>query len=237
VTCPGLDLAQTPIPAGSDPAGGLPMAGMGIPVVLFLATLVFWDSFLVFPFKILTVFFHELSHGLAAVVTGGSIEGISLSTDQSGFCITRGGSRWLVLTAGYLGSLLWGSGLLLAAARTRHDRAITQALGAGMLVITVLYVRNLFGFLFCAAFGAALLHLGRKGSELFCDQFLRYLGLTSCYYVLIDIKSDLIDRTIPISDAYRLAEMWHLPPMLVGIGWLGLALFISWKTIKAARTV
>ncbi|HOT28262.1 MAG TPA: M50 family metallopeptidase [Candidatus Ozemobacteraceae bacterium] len=234
---PGLDLTQAPLPAGSDPAGRLPLAGMGIPVVLFVLSLVFWDSILVFPFKILTVFFHELSHGLAAVVTGGSIEGISLSTDQSGFCITRGGSRWLVLTAGYLGSLLWGAALLLAAARTRHDRAITQFLGAGMLIITALYVRSLFGFLFCAAFGGALLYLGKNGSELFCDQFLRYLGLTSCYYVLIDIKSDLIDRTIPISDAYRLAEMWHLPPMLVGIGWLGLALFISWKTIKAARTV
>ncbi len=210
---------------------------MGIPIFLFLVSLALWDSILVFPFKILTVFFHELSHGLAAVVTGGSIEGISLSTDQSGFCITRGGSRWLVLTAGYLGSLAWGSALLLAAARTRHDRAITQVLGAGMLVITVLYVRSLFGFLFCAGFGAGLLHLGRKGSELFCDQFLRYMGLTSCYYVLIDIKSDLIDRSIPASDAYRLAEMWHLPPVLVGIGWLGVALFISWKTIKAARTV
>lgn len=233
----GLDQTQTPLPAGSDPAGRLPLAGMGIPVVLFVISLMLWDSMLVFPFKILTVFFHELSHGLAAVVTGGSIEGISLSTDQSGFCVTRGGSRWLILTAGYLGSLAWGSTLLLAAARTRHDRAITKFLGAGMLVITVFYVRSLFGFFFCAAFGAALFHLGRKGSEVICDQFLRYLGLTSCYYVLIDIKSDLIDRSIPTSDAYRLAEMWHLPPILVGIGWLGLALFISWKTIKAARTV
>lgn len=228
----GPDLTQTP-----DPAGRLPLAGMGIPIALFLLSLVMWDSVLVFPFKILTVFFHELSHGIAAVVTGGSVEGISLSTDQSGFCITRGGSLWLILTAGYLGSLAWGSALLLAAARTRHDRVITQALGIGMLVITILYVRSLFGFLFCGAFGAALLYLGRNGSELFCDQFLRYLGLTSCYYVLIDIKSDLIDRSIPVSDAYRLAEMWHLPAVLVGICWLGLALFISWKTIRAARTV
>ncbi len=220
-------------PTGADPAGRLPMAGMGIPILLFFLSLWMWDSMLLFPFKILTVFFHELSHGLAAIATGGSIEGISLSPDQSGFCITRGGSYWLILTAGYLGSLIWGSTLLLLAARTRHDRLLTQLLGVGMLLITLIYIRSLFGFVFCAASGFALLYLGQRGSEAFCDQFLRYMGLTSSYYVLIDIKSDLIDRSIPISDAYKLAEMWHLPPMLVGIGWLVIALFLTWKTLKA----
>jgi len=219
--------------AGADPASRLPLAGMGIPIALFLLSLWMCDRVLLFSFKLLTVFFHELSHGLAAVITGGSIEGISLSTDQSGFCITRGGSYWLILTAGYLGSLVWGSALLLLASRTRHDRVLMQLLGVGMLLITLVYVRSLFGFAFCAAFGFALLYLGQRGSEVFCDQFLRYLGLTSSYYVLIDIKSDLIDRSVPISDAYRLAEMWHLPPMLIGIGWLAIALFITWKTLKA----
>lgn len=223
--------------ADADPAGRLPLGGMGIPIALFLVSVWLWDSMLIYPFKILTVFFHELSHGLAAVATGGSMEGISLSPDQSGFCITRGGSRWLILTAGYLGSLVWGSALLLLAARTRHDRLITKLLGAGMLLITLLYVRSLFGFVFCTAFGAALLYLGQNGGEVFCDQFMRYLGLTSSYYVIIDIKSDLIDRTIPVSDAYRLAELWHLPPLLVGIGWLGLALAISWKTLNVVKRV
>ncbi|HOY68068.1 MAG TPA: M50 family metallopeptidase [Candidatus Ozemobacteraceae bacterium] len=219
--------------AGEDPARRLPLAGMGLPVILFLLSLWQWDSLLVFPFKILTVFFHELSHGLAAVLTGGSIESITLSANEGGVCATRGGSWWLILTAGYLGSLVWGSLLLLTAARTRNDRLLTQVLGAGMLVITVLYVRSLFGFVFCLAFGAALLYAGQRGSELFCDQFLRYMGLTSMYYVLIDIKSDLIDRSIPCSDAYRFAQLVHLPPTLVGLIWLGIALFLTWRTLRA----
>ncbi len=36
------------------------------------------------------------------------------------------------------------------------------------------------------------------------------------------------------SDAYKLAEMFHLPPVLVGVAWLLLALAISWQVLKAS---
>ena len=80
------------------------------------------------PLKILVVFFHELAHGAAAVLTGGEIVLITLSPDQGGTAVTRGGSRTLILTAGYLGSLLIGVALLLGALNSHADRAIMAAL-------------------------------------------------------------------------------------------------------------
>jgi len=73
-----------------------------------LITLIFalWQTPLVTPLKILVVYLHELSHGIAAIVTGGEIVKISISPDIGGVIWTRGGSRFLVLSAGYLGSLL-----------------------------------------------------------------------------------------------------------------------------------
>ncbi|NCB39278.1 MAG: hypothetical protein EOM80_10945, partial [Erysipelotrichia bacterium] len=50
-------------------------------------------------------------------------------------------------------------------------------------------------------------------------------------YVLIDIKEDLIDRSIKESDAYRIADMLYLPDWLVGVVWLIIAGFITWKVV------
>lgn len=214
----------------SDRTGG-GARGMALPLVLFLVALYFWDSMLVLPIKYLTVFFHELSHGLAAVLTGGRIVRIELSSNLGGVCWTSGGIRFIVITAGYLGSLLWGCLILLGAVKTRHDQQITAGLGILLLAVTAIWVRNLEGIIICTLTGIGLLALAANASEHVCDQFLKFLGLASCFYVLIDIKEDLIDRSIRESDAYKIAEMLYLPDWLVGIIWLGLAAYITWQVL------
>jgi len=207
---------------------------MTLPILLFVASIFLWDYWIVYPIKLLTVFLHELSHGLAAVLTGGQIVRIEVYANQGGVCYTAGGSRIVVLTAGYLGSLLWGNAILLAAARTRYDRELTTAFGWLLIAVTLIWVRNPTGFVFGLLFGGGLLVFAEKFGEWACDQLLRWIGLTSSLYVILDIKDDLIDRTVAGSDAYKLAEMFHLPPVLVGVAWLLLALAISWQVLKAS---
>ncbi len=216
-------------PLNEKPTGNA--AGMALPLVLFLVAVYFWDSMLVLPIKYLTVFFHELSHGLAAVFTGGSIVRIELNANQGGVCWTSGGVRFIVISAGYLGSLLWGSLILLGAVKTRFDQQITAGLGILLLGVTLVWVRNLEGIIICVLTGFALLALAAYSNEKICDQFLKFLGLTSCFYVLIDIKEDLIDRSVRGSDAYKIGEMLFLPDWLVGIVWLAIAGFVTWKVL------
>jgi hypothetical protein len=71
-------------------------------VVLLLVVGVLWNTPLSYPLRILTVFFHELSHGLMALLTGGSIQEISVVKEEGGVCKTLGGNRFLVLI-----SVLW----------------------------------------------------------------------------------------------------------------------------------
>jgi len=73
-----------------------------------------WTTPVILPLKILVVFFHELSHGLAALLTGGEIVSLSVNPEQGGVTLMRGGSRFAILSAGYVGSLLFGVALLLA---------------------------------------------------------------------------------------------------------------------------
>jgi hypothetical protein len=216
---------------GPDQTSDQKWKSMVLPLILFLVALYFWDTVFVLPVKYLTVFFHELSHGIAAKITGGEIVRIEVNANQSGVCWTRGGIRFVVLTAGYLGSLIWGAAILLSAAKTRFDKEITAGLGILLLAVTAIWVRNLEGILICGLTGAGILAFAKYSTEFACDQFLRFLGLTSCFYVLIDIKGDLIDNSIQGSDAFRLAEMVHMPDWLVGGIWFLIAVVITWKVL------
>ena len=185
-----------------------------------------WNTPVVLPLKILVVFLHELSHGLAAVLTGGQIEEISLSPQQGGHAITRGGSRFVILSAGYLGSLGLGVFLLLIALRTRADRLAMGLCGLVLLATAALYMRALFPLAFSVLFGGAMLASARYLSVQVNDMALRVIGLTSVIYVPYDIFDDTIARSGLRSDAYMLANEFGGPTMLWGGIWLALSLLV-----------
>ena len=199
--------------------------------LMLLTAVVFalWQTPLVVPLKILVVFFHELAHGGAAIATGGSIESISVNAQQGGVAYTRGGSRFVILTAGYLGSLAIGATLLVIALRTQADRLVLGALGGLMVLVAALYIRDLFALGFCLATGAAMLAASRFLPLPGCDLMLRVIGLTSLIYVPYDIFDDTLRRANLRSDARMLAEEIGGTTMI----WGGLWLVISGLVIAA----
>ena len=66
-------------------------------LTIALIALAFWSSFVVYPFRVFVVFLHEISHGIAAVLTGGRIVAVGLTFDEGGVCVTDGGSRFWIL--------------------------------------------------------------------------------------------------------------------------------------------
>jgi len=56
---------------------------------------------------------------------------------------------------------------------------------------------------------------------------LTVLGLTSCLYAILDIKSDILDRPELRSDARMLAEMTGIPTTVWGIFWIVIAIIAS----------
>jgi hypothetical protein len=203
--------------------------------LLALTALVFslWQTPMVVPLKILVVFLHELSHAIAAWATGGLVEQISLSPQQGGFAITRGGNLFVILSAGYLGSLLLGAALLMISLRSQADRAVVALLGAVMLAVTVLYVRDLFAALFCGAAGLALLAMARFLGHGANDLALRVIGLSSLIYVPYDIFDDTIARAGQRSDAYMLATAFGGSTILWGVLWLVLSLCVILWCLRA----
>src|SRR5512134_4023867 len=83
-----------------------------LPLVLGAAFVFLFDTPFVYPFRLFVVFLHEVSHGIAAFLTGGEVLSIGIGSNEGGVCVTRGGWPFAILNAGYLGSLLWGAAFL-----------------------------------------------------------------------------------------------------------------------------
>jgi hypothetical protein len=206
------------------PRNGTPVwSKVALPLAL-VAVLVLWSTPVVYPLKVFVVFLHELSHGLAAIITGGEMGKITLAANQGGACYTRGGWRLLILPAGYLGSMLWGGLILVTAARTDWDKAISVFIGILVLAVTLLFVRSGFGLLYGLLFGAGMAWLGWKAPRAANDFMLKLIGLTSVLYAVLDIWSDLIARTVPSSDAAAMSGLLFGPPVLWGALWISIAL-------------
>jgi hypothetical protein len=220
--------------SGQDARPGI--AGLVWPFVLAAGVYLFWNTPVVYPLKIFTVFLHELSHGLAAIATGGAIERIELSADESGVCWTVGGSRFLVTSAGYLGSLLFGALLVVIGGRARPaiQRAVVALSGVVVLLSTFLWIRTGFGVLWGLLTAAALLGVALWLSAGVSVFVLRLLGITSGLYAIWDIGSDLVARSVPSSDANALARMTGIPGVVWGVLWGAAAIVVMAQAIRVA---
>lgn len=201
-------------------------------ILIVVLVFVCWATPFVLPLKILVVFLHELSHAIAIVLTGGSVESFSISPQQGGLVIGRGGNRFFSLSAGYLGSLALGMGLLIIALRTHWDRAVLGGFGGAMLLVTLLYVREPFAMAFCTGVGAVMIAMAWFMNRPLCDLVLRIIGLTSIIYVPYDIFDDTIRRSGIRSDAYMLAEEFGGTAMLWGVAWLVLSILAILLCLK-----
>lgn len=107
---------------------------------LLLAAIIFRQIPIVsVPFNWLESYFHELSHGLAAIMTGGRIVRIELFTNGAGLCTTQGGIRFFVSFMGYFGATCFGALIYsLSGKRLLHAKALC-GLMIGILAITLLF--------------------------------------------------------------------------------------------------
>lgn len=212
--------------------------------IVFIAALFLWNTIFFYPVKLFVVALHELSHGVAAVLMGGEIRQIQIDKQIGGYCVTAlppsAGffKQAIVVSAGYLGSILLGALIFLLAVKNRHDRIMTFFIGLVMAVITfyVFRTREFFGIAYTIIFTLFLFTASRWFPERFLDIMLKSLGLISCMYAVFDIKEDLIDRTHIGSDADRLAQMMGMPSIsiIIGILWIVLAVAVLGLTLRIA---
>ncbi len=93
---------------------------------------------IMWPLSMLAVMVHELGHGLAALLTGGEFESFKMDS-EGGLAYTRGGRRFVVIQAGYVGTAIFGALLVYLTNTLEEPGYIALALGIGFGVLTLLF--------------------------------------------------------------------------------------------------
>ena len=89
-----------------------------------------------YPVTLMVTFLHEFGHACGAIFTGGSVEGMQINPDGSGYTVTRGGSQAVVLMGGYLGSAVLGNLLFNIGFNYRRVTDTTLMILAGLMALS-----------------------------------------------------------------------------------------------------
>ena len=177
------------------------------------------------PFRWMEVFFHEISHGLATVLTGGKVHVIKLMFYGAGACVSSGGSRFFILISGYSGAVLWGSAIYLMGTFTGHHQAaqdIMFVLLLFLMVSTVLWVRDLATLVIMIFMALVFWIPNRYPAVPGLEYLLQFMGI---FITISAIKAplDLIDGKHE-GDGAELANMLLIPEGVWILLWFAMGL-------------
>ncbi len=215
--------------------------------IALLASLLLWNlpfgGLLLYPFKLLATWLHEMSHGLLMLVTGNGLKSVVIYRDTSGLAHARdqAGPTALafIAAAGYMGTSLWGALLLVVTPTARAARTALLVLSA-LLSISAIFViatppDDAFGLWAVGGMAAvvaacAILLPGRWRVAV-----AHFIAAQSCVNALLDIRvlfrpQQIVNGRPTESDAHSMAnatfgttDQWAL--------WLWASVWLVWSLV------
>ena len=219
----------------------------------FLLVLLIWQvpalNGLLYPFRYFVTTIHEMSHGLAAEISGGEFREYQVYASGAGVATTAHRAPWLVIPAGYVGTALFGAALLYLTNRTAQTQAIAVILGVGLGAITVAFARSGTAIVVGLLSTAVLIALGWKAPRLLVTFVLNVLAMLTGLNAVLDLwgllnslDAQAVTRlgNIP-NDAYHMAQAvgilpaagWAIVWMLQALALLGLSAYLTfWRPLR-----
>ncbi|WP_324827503.1 M50 family metallopeptidase [Qipengyuania zhejiangensis] len=160
------------------------LAGLAIGSIALWQT--YWGSIALYPFTILSTWFHEMGHGLVAMAMGGALEYLVIHPDGSGVAYSTRPVALvdipgaLIAAGGPLGPPVAGSGLILASRNRRATRFALYALGSVLLLSTLIWVRSVTGWVVLPALGLAILSIATRAKPPVQTFAAQFLGVQAC---------------------------------------------------------
>lgn len=153
-------------------------------LLLLLPWLVPSLAWLAWPQVLLGSLVHELGHGLAALLAGGSFESLRVFADGSGVASTRAPdtalARAWVAAGGLFGPSLLAAMLFVLATHARLARAALAAIALVLLVALVFWVRNVFGWVWTGACTLIVIWVVLRWHALSMQTFACFLAVQAC---------------------------------------------------------
>lgn len=176
---------------------------------------------ILYPFKLLTVGFHEMSHAIVGVLTCARIHSIELDPDEGGSTAMSGGIPYLTLPAGYLGSSFIGACLIACGFDTNASKVASIVLAVFFLFTLWWARKNWITWVLILGMTGLVLLFWFVGGGVALRYFILFIGVMSCLYCLWDVIDDTIARKVNTSDASAFARICGCCPSRVwGVIWL-----------------
>jgi hypothetical protein len=185
------------------------------------------------PFKWLESYFHEVSHGIGALMTGGSVSHIQLFPNGAGLCFTQGGSATVIAFAGYFGAAIWGWLIFSLATSSIKVRYSLGFLGFSVLISLMFWARDLltiailFSLLVLFLLPLKLPHWASLQSLLRMVGLMIILNAMASPTVLLGMSEQ--------GDAVKLASLTWVPAWIWVMAWLSSSatmLWFSWSSVS-----
>ena len=206
-----------------------------------------------YPFRIFVTFIHEGGHAIAALVTGNSVQSLSVAMNGSGETYTTQGgvfSQMLVSSAGYIGAMTYGALLLVLIRRSVAARLVLFGSAVVVFALTAIFgvVKPLvagtwgslgglpFTLLAGVLISVGLFAVARFASARVATFLVSFLAVQCVLNALLDLKtvfflSSPFATTVP-TDALNMANATGVPAMIWSIVWISLSVLILAVTVR-----
>ncbi|OSX64282.1 hypothetical protein POSPLADRAFT_1054898 [Postia placenta MAD-698-R-SB12] len=176
-------------------------------VVIFALWVIPGARVLINPLKLFTIGWHEFCHIVAAVMTGGSVVKVTIDPDLGGATYVEGGNALAILSAGYIGSTLFGGVFVLAGFDILMAKIVSFVLGLG-LVAPLALVRNKLIILLTVIYEGILVGFWFIDHGQALRWYCLFVGVMNVFYVVWDIADDKYFRKTNDSDATQFARLF-----------------------------
>jgi hypothetical protein len=188
-----------------------------------IATTILWQipggNYILYPFTILATWFHEMGHGLMALLLGGNFQKLEIFSNGSGVAhyamrSTLGNLGFaLVAASGPMGPPIAGA-ILIMASRNFHSASLSlKILGGVLLLSTLIWVRSFFGLLAIPLLGFLILGIALKTPQWVQGFAIQFLGVQACVstYHQIDYLFSYTAGPLGLSDTGQMQRYLLLP--------------------------
>ncbi len=189
------------------------------------------------PFNWIETFFHEISHGLATLITGGSISKIELLPDGAGFCYSYGGWQLLIAFSGYAGASGFGLLIYQIASSSSHkvSKLVSFSVLALIAVCLIFWVRDLLTVMILAVIALIFALPLKFASSTWLIHVTRLIGISLILNGLFSVIN-LIGRS-NVGDAANLARLTWIPAQIWVLLWCVIGCLALYRAFNLNETV
>lgn len=219
-------------------------------IAFSLITLVVWQipifgRYILYPFTILGTWFHEMGHGLTAIMLGGAFHELIINSNGSGLASHSGSlflgdiGRALVAAGGPLGPPIAGAAMIIASRTIKSSKPALFTISAIMIISVLLWIRSPFGIAIMLIWGILLFMAALKAKGNTQKLTLQFIGIQAFFSVYLSIgylfsSGGVVGQSSYMSDTGHIAEYLFLPHWFWAVVILVFSFYIIVRSFKYA---